>query len=130
MVYSYSAVRVRRGAGAIAGGVVVCARTTTTDEHSAINIATDAAATTRRNRRFSNLTIRYRAAIRLRVENLSNRISNYKDHGISKSGRRCCPDRPAPRSSGIFLARPDAQSRTEMSGTGPVAMSALGQKQT
>jgi hypothetical protein len=86
MVYTYSAVRVRRGAGAIAGGVVGCAGTTTTDEYSAINIATDAAATTRRNRRFSNLTIRYRAAIRLRIENLSNRISNYKDHGISKSG--------------------------------------------
>ena len=38
---------------------------------------------TRRNTRFSNLTIRYRATIRLRVENLPDRISDYEDHGIS-----------------------------------------------
>jgi hypothetical protein len=38
---------------------------------------------TRRNKRFSNGTIRYRAAIRLRVENLTDRISDYKNDGIS-----------------------------------------------
>src|SRR5262245_25777026 len=40
MTYSCSAVRLRCGAGATTGGVVGCAGTTTADEHSAINIAT------------------------------------------------------------------------------------------
>ncbi len=42
--------------------------------------------TKRRNKRFSNLRIRNRTAIHLRVESLADRISDYKDHGIPACG--------------------------------------------